>query len=296
MQARQFAQIVGLSALWGASFLFIRIASPAMGPWVLAGCRAALASITLVLIMRALRERWPWQHWRELLVLGALSVAVPFMVFAWAGLYLPSGYSALLNTTAVLFGTLSSAWMKEDTLTRRKLLGCVLGLVGVGLIVRLGPVQPDATTLAAALACVLGAASFGFATPLMKRATTRMQPLAIAAGIHLVAMVLLLPSTLWGLPEARFTPAALGSVLVMGVVTSGIAYWLHLRIVRHVTPVAALSPIFLIPVFGVTWGHLFLGEALSPGIFVGGALVLVASALVTGFNPLRRWWPATPTP
>lgn len=296
MQARQFAQIVGLSALWGASFLFIRLASPSMGPWVLAGCRAALASITLIFIMRALRERWPWQHWRELLLLGARSVAAPFLLFAWAGLHLPSGYSALLNTTAVLFGTLSSAWMKEDTLTKRKLLGCALGLVGVGLIVRLGPVRPDATTLMAALACVLGAASFGFATPLMKRATTRMSPLAIAAGIHLAAMLLLSPSTLWGLPQATFTPAAVASVVVMGVVTSGLAYWMHLRIVRHVTPVASLSPIFLIPVFGVTWGHLFLGEALSPGIFVGGALVLLASALVTGFNPLRRWMSETPVP
>jgi drug/metabolite transporter (DMT)-like permease len=296
VQARQFAQIVGLSALWGASFLFIRLASPSMGPWVLAGCRAALASLTLMVIMRALRERWPWQHWRELLLLGTLSVAAPFLLFAWAGLHLPSGYSALLNTTAVLFGTLSSAWMKEDTLTRRKLLGCVLGLVGVGLIVRLGPVRPDATTLMAALACVLGAACFGFATPLMKRATTRMSPLAIAAGIHLAAMLLLSPSTLWGLPQATFTPEAVGSVVVMGVVTSGLAYWMHLRIVRHVTPVASLSPIFLIPVFGVTWGHLFLGEALSPGIFVGGALVLVASALVTGFNPLRRWMSETPAP
>lgn len=296
MQARQFAQIVGLSALWGASFLFIRIASPTMGPWVVAGLRAALASLTLVFIMRALRERWPWRHWKDMLLLGALSVAAPFMLFAWAGLHLPSGYSALLNTTAVLFGTLSSAWLKEDTLTRRKLMGCVLGLLGVGLIVRLGPVQPDATTLLAALACVLGAACFGFATPLMKRATMRMQPLAVAAGIHLAAMLLLAPTTLWSLPKATFTAAGLGSVLVMGVVTSGLAYWIHLRIVRHVTPVAALSPIFLIPIFGVTWGHLFLGETLSSSIFVGGALVLVATALVTGFNPLRRWMAETPAP
>jgi drug/metabolite transporter (DMT)-like permease len=74
---------------------------------------------------------------------------------------------------------------------------------------------------------------------------------------------------------------------VLGIVTSGLAYWVHLRIIRHVSPVAAMSPTFLIPVFGVTWGHLFLGEALSPGIFAGGALVLMATALVTGFNPLR---------
>lgn len=296
MQARQFAQIVGLSALWGASFLFIRIAVPVMGPWLIAGSRAALATLTLVLIMRALRERWPWSHWRELLVLGTLSVAAPFVLFSWAGLHLPSGYSALLNTTAVIFGALSSAWMKEDTLTRRKLLGCACGLIGVGLIVQLGPVHTNATTVAAALACVAGAACFGCASPLMKRATTRMQPLAIAAGIHLAAMLLLLPGSLWALPQARFTTEAVASVAVMGVFTSGLAYWAHLRIVRHVTPVAALSPIFLIPIFGVTWGHLFLGEVLSPSIFVGGALVLVASALVTGFNPLRRWLPATPLP
>jgi drug/metabolite transporter (DMT)-like permease len=230
------------------------------------------------------------------MVLGALSVAVPFLLYAWAALRLPAGYSALLNTTAVVFGTLASAWYKEDTLTVTKLLGCVCGFVGVGLIVRLGPVQPDAATLAAALACVTAAACYGFSTPLMKRATTRMQPLAIAAGIHVAAMVLVLPGALWALPQATFTVEAMGAVVLMGVVTSGLAYWAHVRIIRHVSPVAAMSPVFMIPVFGVTWGHLFLDEALSPGIFLGGALVLLASALVTGFNPLRRRPVVDPAP
>ncbi|MDR7148416.1 drug/metabolite transporter (DMT)-like permease [Hydrogenophaga palleronii] len=296
MKSRHFAQLVALSALWGASFLFIRIASPVMGPLVLAGCRVALAGATLALIMRGLQQKWPWEHWRELMVLGALSVAVPFLLYAWAALRLPAGYSALLNTTAVVFGTLASAWYKEDTLTVRKLLGCVCGFVGVGLIVRLGPMQPDAATLAAALACVTAAACYGFSTPLMKRATTRMQPLAIAAGIHVAAMVLVLPGALWALPQASFTAEAMGAVVLMGVVTSGLAYWAHVRIIRHVSPVAAMSPVFMIPVFGVTWGHLFLDEALSPGIFFGGALVLLASALVTGFNPLRRRPVVDPAP
>ena len=95
---------------------------------------------------------------------------------------------------------------------------------------------------------------------------------------------------------STFTPAALVSVFILGTVTSGLAYWMHLRIIRHVSPVAAISPAFMIPVFGVTWGHLFLGEELSSGIFVGGALVLLATALVTGFNPLRRWMAPTPAP
>lgn len=297
VKTRHFAQLVALSALWGASFLFLRIASPALGPSVLAGLRVALAAATLAVVMRLLRHRWPWRHAKELTGLGLLSVAGPFLLFSWAALRLPAGYSALLNTTAVLFGTLAAAWLGEDPLSRRKLLGCALGFAGVALIVRLGPVQPDPTTLLAMLACVLAAACYGVSTPLMKRATTRMQPLAITAGVHLASLVLLLPLTLPALPQARPTPAAWAAVLVLGVVTSGLAYWVHLRIIRQVSPVAAMSPAFMIPVFGVTWGHLFLGEDLSPGIFAGGALVLAATALVTGFNPLRRAVSAVePTP
>ncbi len=288
VKTRHFAQLVALSALWGASFMFIRMAVPVMGPWVLAAGRVGLAALTLALLMSVLRHAWPWKEWRMLAVMGLLSVAAPFMLYAWAGLYLPAGYSALLNTTAVLFGTLSSAWFKEDTLTVRKLLGCLIGFIGVGLIVRLGPVPLDGTTLVAALACVCAAACYGLATPVMKRATARMQPLSIAAGIHVMALLVVLPGAAWQWPEARFTPGTLAAMAVLGIVTSGLAYWAHLRIIRNVTPVAAMSPVFMIPVFGVTWGHLFLGEALSPGIFIGGALVLVASALVTGFNPLRR--------
>ena len=116
-----------------------------------------------------------------------------------------------------------------------------------------------------------------------------MQPLQIAVGIHVFAFLMLLPGAAWSLPQAGFSLAALGAVAVMGVATSGLAYWAHLRILRHVTPVAAMSPIFMVPVFGVLWGHLFLGEALGSGLLLGGTLVLLASALITGFNPLQRW-------
>lgn len=287
MQWRHFSQLVGLSALWGSSFLFIRIASPLVGPQVLAGSRIGLATLTLAVIMRALRHRWPWAHWRELLVLGLLAVAVPFLLYAWAALHLPSGYSALLNTTAVVFATLASAWMKEDTLTPRKLAGCALGFAGVALIVRLGPVAPTPQVLLAALACVAAAACYGLSAPLMKRATTHLEPLSIAAGIHAVSLLLVLPGAAWTWPQAHWSAGVAASVAVLGVVTSGLAFWLNLRVLRHVSPVAAITPAFMIPVFGVTWGSLFLGEPLGSGIWAGGALILAATALVTGFNPLR---------
>ena len=289
VKTKYFAQLVALSALWGASFLLIRIASPLLGPNVLAALRIAMATLTLAVLIRAMRHQWPLKHWRELAVLGALSVALPFLLFAWAALKLPAGYSALLNSTAVVFGIFSAAWFKEDTLTLRKLLGCVSGFEGVALIVGLGPVKLTPEVLLAALACIGASACYGISTPLMKRAITRMQPLEIAAGIHGLSLVFLLPGAVWSWPQAHFTVGALAAVALMGVVTSGLAYWMHIRILAHVSPVAAMSPTFMIPVFGVTWGHIFLGEQLSSGIYAGGALVLLATGLITGFNPLQKW-------
>lgn len=289
VKTKYFAQLVALSALWGASFMLIRIASPLLGPNVLAALRIGVATLTLAVLMRVMRHRWPIGHWRELALLGALSVAFPFLLFAWAALQLPAGYSALLNCTAVVFGIFAAAWMKEDTLTLRKIIGCICGLVGVALIVGLGPIHPTRPVILAALTCTVASACYGISTPLMKRAISRMQPLEIAAGIHAVSLVMLLPGAVWSWPQANFTPVALAAVAVMGVVTSGLAYWLHIRLMVHVSPVAAMSPTFMIPVFGVTWGHLFLGEQLGTGIYAGGALVLLASALVTGFNPWQKW-------
>lgn len=289
MKTKHFAQLVALSALWGASFMLIRIASPLLGPNVLAALRIGMATLTLAVLMRAMRHTWPMGHWRELALIGLLSVALPFLLFAWAALQLPAGYSALLNSTAVVFGMFASAWLKEDTLTLRKIIGCIFGFAGVGLIVGLGPVEPSAKVFLAALGCVAASACYGISTPLMKRALSRMEPLQIAAGLHAVSLLMLIPGAAWSWSGAHFTPAALLAVAIMGVVTSGIAYWMHIRILAHVSPVAAMSPTFMIPVFGVAWGHLFLGEQLSTGIFAGGALVLLASALITGFNPWQKW-------
>ncbi len=283
---RIFLQLIALSALWGAAFPMLRIASPLLGPGVLAWLRLGAAALTVALLMRAVGAQWPWRDWRELSMLSMLAVAFPFFLFAWAALKLPAGYVALVNTTAVIFGTLASAWLKEDVLSFKKLLGCALGFLGVGMIVGLGPVQPTPDVLLGAGAAVLGSMCFGFS--LMKRATRRFEPLAIAGPLQAISFLLLLPVGAWGLPQARFSVDVMLMVLVLGAVNSGLAFWVHLRILRDVTPVASMSPLFLVPMFGVTWGYVFLDEKLSPGIYLGGALVLLAAALVTGFNPLRR--------
>ncbi len=281
MSISAFAQLVALSALWGASFLFIRIASPQLGPLVLAGLRIGLATLTLALIMRILKHRWPWQHTRELLWIALTAVAMPFLLFSWAGLHLPSSYSALINTTYVMFGCLFAAWLKIDTLTLRKVLGCVIGMVAISLIVQLGPVQLTPVVLLACFAALLASMGYGLAVPLTKRALGHIEPLPVAAMTHLWSLVLIAPLALYGAPQAKWSTGALLATAVMGIVTSGLAFWLHLRVMRHISSTAAMTPAFMIPIFGVLWGHLFLGEPLSSGMLAGAALALVAIALIS---------------
>jgi len=238
--------------------------------------------------MRVLKHRWPWEHWRELLLLGFLAVAGPHVLYSWSALHLPAGYAALLTVTSVLFGAFASAWMKEETLTPGKLMGCLVGFAGAALVVRLGPVQPTPTLVTSAIVCIGGSALSGISTPFLKRAITRMEPLTITAGMHATAVVLLLPGAVYDWPQATFTLKAVAAVALMGSTTSGLAYWMYMRIMRHVPPVAALSSTFMITGFGVMWAILFLDEATGPALYAGGALILVASMLVTGFNPLRQ--------
>lgn len=288
MDNKYFFRLVALSALWGSTFLFTRMATPMLGPSLTAALRIGLGAMTLGLIMRSLKLRWPVQHWRELLLLGALGIGGPHLLYAWSSLVLPAGYSAVLSITSVLFGTFASAWLKEDTLTWSKVLGCLAAFIGVALVVQLGPLHPSRELVTAAAVAIAGSALSGCAAPLLKRATTRMEPLAITAAIHAAAFVLLLPGALWSLPQARFAPSALIAVTVMGIATSGLAYWQYMRIVQMVPPVAALSSTFMVTIFGVIWGHIFLNESFTAASYAGGALVLLATILVTGFNPLRR--------
>ncbi|TAG24551.1 MAG: DMT family transporter [Burkholderiales bacterium] len=281
MTLAAFAQLVALSALWGASFLFIRIASPQLGPLVLAGLRIALATLTLALIMRILKHRWPWQHMRETLWIALSAVAIPFLLFAWGALHLPASYSALINTTYVIFGCLFAAWLKVDALSLRKVAGCVIGMVAISLIVQLGPMQLTPSVLLACGAALIGSAGYGLAVPLTKRALGHMEPLPVAAMTHLWSMAFLTPLAVYGAPQANWSITALLATAVMGIVTSGIAFWLHLRVMRHISSTAAMTPAFMIPVFGVLWGHLFLGEPLSSGMLAGAALALVAIALIS---------------
>jgi len=288
MQTRHFLQLIALSALWGGSFPLLRIASPALGPWLLAGLRCALAAVVLGVLMHVLRQRWPARAaWPRLALLSLLTVVAPFVLFNWAALVIPAGYSAVLNATAPLFGVLGAAAAGEERLSARRLVGCAVGFAGVALLVQLGPVAVTPPVVLAALACTAAAAGYGLGSILMKRATMAHDALPASAVVHVAAaLVLLLPAGA-SVPAARFSTGAMIAVAVLGLFTSGLMYWISMRMMREIPASAATSAAFMIPLFGVAWGGLFLGEPVTWGMAPGCVLVLTATALITGFNPLR---------
>ena len=288
MQTRHFAQLIAMSALWGASFPLLRIASPALGPWVVAAGRCLLAAVVLTVLMRALNESWPAaKAWPRLALLSILTVVTPFVLFNWAALVIPAGYMAVLNATSPLFGVLGAAAAGEERLTVKRLLGCAVGFAGVALLVQLGPVAVTGKVMLAALACTVAAASYGVGAIFMKRATLAHAPLPASAAVHVAAaLILVIPGGV-ALPSAQPTSGALLAVAVLGIVTSGFMYWISMRLMREIPASAATSAAFMIPLFGVTLGGMLLGEPVTASMLPGCVLVLVATALITGFNPFR---------
>jgi drug/metabolite transporter (DMT)-like permease len=288
MKTRHFIQLIGLSALWGASFPLIRIAVSALGPFGLAGIRCVLAAIVLAILMRVIGDRWPARKaWPGLLGLAVLTVVGPFVLFSWAGSVIPAGYSAIFNALAPLFGILAAAAVGEERLTGRRIFGCVLGFAGVALLVQLGPVEVDTKVILAALACATAAGAYGIGSIYMKRATLAHQPLPASAAVHVAAAAVLLLPMGASVPSMQPTVPAVIAIAILGCVTSGFMYWVSMRLMREIPASAATSSAFMIPLFGVTWGGLFLGEPVTAGMLPGCLLVLAATALITGFNPFR---------
>jgi drug/metabolite transporter (DMT)-like permease len=193
---------------------------------------------------------------------------------------LPAGYLAIINGTVPLWAALFSVWGLKEPMSPRSIAGFVLGIAGVALIVRLGPVELDARSLFAALVTLLGAALWGWGGVVIKQRTGRLPPVSMAAGSIAVAALALSPLLVLAPPPALWTLNASAALVTLGVLCSGFAYLAFFTLVRDIGPSRALSTGLIVPVLGVLWGWLFLAEAVTLAMLAGIALVLTALALV----------------
>jgi drug/metabolite transporter (DMT)-like permease len=281
MTPRDTLLLVGLAAIWGASFIFLRIAVPSFGALALAETRVLLAGIALLVYALALGCDLPrLADWRAHLTIGAFNSGIPFALFAFAALHIGASYMAVLNATSPLFGALFGAALGRERIGPGKIVGMLLGIGGVALLVGLGPIAVTAWTLAAAAASLAASACYGFAGHYAKAHGAAMTPLALALGSQLGAATLLAPPTLLALPDSLPTPGAMASAVALAIVCTATAYLAYFRLIVRIGPVRALSVTFLIPVFGLLWGAVLLGEPVTATMIAGCATVLIATRLV----------------
>jgi drug/metabolite transporter (DMT)-like permease len=285
MSTANLFRLILLAAIWGGSFLFMRIAAPVLGAAVLIEYRVLFAALFLGVIALALKKPLNLrQHWKHYLILGFFNSALPFLMFAFAARTLSASVMAVLNATTPMWGALIGAIWTRHMVSPKVLLGLVLGTCGVALLVGFDHVSAREGAGIAIAAVLFASFNYGIASNYAKSAGT-VEPFANAHGSMWASTLLVLPALLFFPAPGEPTIGIMGAVIALGVVCSGVAYLIYFRLIQDVGPASALTVTFLSPLFGILWGMLFLGETVGWYTFVGAAIVILGTALVTGFRP-----------
>lgn len=282
-----------LAAIWGSSFLFMRIGTVEFGPLPTAAVRVTIAALFLLPLVW-LRNLLPVlrQNWKRVLFVGLLNSGIPFACFSFALLSISTGLSAILNATVPMFGALIAwVWLKDKP-TASRILGLVIGFAGVALLAwDSSTFKPNASGVApgwAVLACLLAGVCYGISASYTKRYLSGLPPLVTAAGSQIGATLGLALPALWLWPARMPGASAWLALLAVGVVCTGIAYILFFRLIENAGPARALSVTFVVPVFAVFYGVLFLGESVTPWMVGCAGVIVGGTALATGLLRLGR--------
>ena len=292
MKARDLIELLSLAALWGASFLFMRIGAGEFGPVALAGLRVLGAALFLLPLL-ALRGQLADLRvaWRPIAVVGVSNSALPFVLFAYATLSITGGLASIFNAAAPLFGALVAwLWLNEQ-LNRSRIAGLSVGLLGV-LGLAWSNVNADAGFKPggsgwAIVACLAATLLYGFSANYTKRHLNGVAPLAVAAGSQsFAALFLIVPVLVWW-PSQAPSLRAWSALGVLAIVCTGVAYILFFRLIAQLGASKAITVTFLIPAFGVAWGAWFLDEKVTGAMLLGCSTIVLGTALASGFLALH---------
>ena len=272
---------VSLSAIWGASFLFLRLSVPDLGSWLVALLRVLLAFLALGLVgliwrLHRMRVHIPWQRFA---IIGLLNSAIPFALYSYAAQVMLAGYMAILNALVPMWAGLLAVILLKERLRLTLVFSVALAMTGIVILVGLSPVDLTAGFVLAALACVAATVCYAIAGILTRRWLDGVSSFQSALYSLAFASAALLPFGLWQFPQAHFTLKASLAVLAVALLCSAFAYLLFFRLIRAVGPTKATTVTFMIPAFGVLWGSLFLGEPLTINVMIGFAMVALASLI-----------------
>jgi len=287
LKAQDFAKLLILGAIWGASFMLIKWSAPEIGIFALVEIRALGATLLLIpFVFIKRQQRDLFQYWPQLLIVGLLNTAIPFCLFNYSLLHIEAGLAAILNGTVPMFGVVVAYFYVKETIGWWGLVGVLLGFAGVVLISYEQTTGAEAG-LVPVLAILLATLCYGIAASYLKIKLSHVKPFAIAGGSQFFASLVLLPLALLNLPEAMPSSRAISSALVLAFVCTGLAYVLYFDLIAKIGASRAITVGYLVPLFGVLWGYIILNESLSTTELAGGGLVLLGVMLAT--NILARF-------
>jgi drug/metabolite transporter (DMT)-like permease len=270
----EFTLMLVLGAIWGGSFLFMRMASKEFGPIALIQFRVIVASLFLSSVVIAQgRGRELFRYPVRMSIVGLSGSAIPFTLFAFGTLTLSAGLASVLNATSPFFGALIAVFYFREPLTRAKWIGLLIAFSGVYLLVS-DKLQISGGTLAIA-ACLFAAFCYGVSAHYSKRKLGDMSPIAVAAGSQIASSIWMLPVSLWYLPSDVPSMPSWIAAITLGVVCTGVALVIYFYLIQAVDATRAMTIAYLIPLFGILWGGIFLGETLTYIAFLGGCFVLL---------------------
>ena len=280
--------------MWGASYLFMRYAVSHFGPVLLIEMRVAIAGVALAAFLIATGGAVGWRrHWRGYLFVGAVGLAVPFVLIAEALTTIDASTAAILNALAPLFASIVAAVWIHDPVTPAKLAGIALCLAGTAVLVGWTPAPMTGRELLAASMSILATAIYGYTIVFTKVHLKDASPLGTATGTLIMAAVALMPFLAFApAPQGLAAIPAMAWLAMLGlaIVSTTVAFIFYYRLIADVGPVKAITVTLLVPVFGMLWGILFLGEPLTPGRLAGCAIILAGCSLILGLVrlPVRR--------
>lgn len=277
-------EFILLAAIWGASFLFMRLGSAEFGPMATAGIRVGVAALFLTPLLLARGQGATLaRHWKKIFFLGLLNSGIPFACYSYALLSITTGLSALLNATVPLFGALVAWLWLKDRPHGLKIIGLLIGFVGVAMLAwGKASFKPDASGLSsgwAVVACLTATLCYGIAASYTKRYLAGVSSLVVATGSQMGATLGLALPMLWFWPAQTPSVTAWLALVAVGVLCTGVAYVLYFRLIDRMGAARSLTVTFLIPVFAVIYGVIFLGEAITAWMLICGAVILIGTAL-----------------
>ncbi len=289
MDRKNTIRLILLSAIWGGSFIFMRVISPVLGPVLTASMRTLIAGIFLVIIFKITNYKIHWKRdYRQLIVIGIVNSSIPFFMFAFAALHIPASLSSIMNSMTPMFGAILSAIFLIEPLSVRKSIGLILGTIGVGIVSSLSVSAGGLEYYLSIGACLTAAICYGISSIYIKLKASHIEPKAIAAGSQVFAGLALLPFAFLNPVSFVLDFKIVFTVVLFAIICSALAYLLFYELIKDVGPTKALTVTFLIPVFGIIWGYILLGEPVSLSTILGGTVILVGTYLVTSSKSTKN--------